>query len=62
MSEETKTKDWNGLSINRLEDGGYLIYERGILREPEYFNPPMFACTTMKEALDYIKAKIGRGR
>ena len=61
MAEPEQVKEYSCLMIFRLPDGGYMVQER-CLEDRGYFTPPLFACTSMKEALDYIKLKMGKGR
>ena len=48
------------LIVHRLPDGGYMILDKPF--DDMRYSPPLFACTTMKEALDYIKYKMGKDR
>lgn len=61
MKEVKVVKEWTGLTIQRLEDGGFVVMETQPMGIGHY-NPLMYACTTTKEALKYIEAKIGRDR
>ncbi len=44
------------LTIESLRDGGFLIYQAS--GGTSHFNPMLFACTTLEEALDYIHRSL----
>jgi hypothetical protein len=46
----------NELSIRRLQDGGFLVTQ--VYRGNGYMDPALFACTTIDEALKYVKRNL----
>ena len=62
MAANAEVREWNGLRILRLEDGGFVVHEAGLMDHGGMYTPFMYACTTTKEAIKYIEKKIGRDR
>lgn len=44
------------LVIHKMPDGGFVIFTQSEISGA--YNPPLFACTTIDEALKYIKKKL----
>lgn len=54
------TKDWC-LNIEKMQDGGFVVFEgrRSIGGGDPYTScGPLFACTTIGEALEFIKGRL----
>lgn len=45
----------NGYIITPVQDGGYVVTQRGVPGNIDMF---LLACTSLNEALTYVKAKL----
>lgn len=46
------------LEIQKLPEGGYMVMPARGYNQQGMFWAPLFACTTIEEALKYIKGKL----
>jgi hypothetical protein len=46
------------LIVERMPEGGFVVTEGGFLRDPSRYSPPLFAATTICDALAFVQAKL----
>lgn len=46
------------LIVERMPEGGFVVVDAEFRSNPGRFSPPLFASTTINEALEYVREKL----